>query len=118
MITEGLARWAALAVGAMISVGSHAQVKTDAPAPAAATAAPAPASTVKPAAAPGKTDDTTRAKAPARGGGLAQVWVDAGSKVYQCPGTKGYGATTNGEYMTEADAKASGKHPDHNKTCS
>ena len=56
--------------------------------------------------------------APAAGGGAGQVWVNSGSKVYHCQGTKWYGKTKHGEYMTEAAAKAAGNHADHAKACS
>jgi len=51
------------------------------------------------------------------GGGAGKVWVNSGSKVYHCEGSKFYGKTKAGEYMTEAEAKAKGSHADHGKAC-
>jgi hypothetical protein len=93
-----------------------------APAPAAAApAAPAPAAakTAAPAATPmAPAKPVVAATAPAAGGGAGKVWVNSASKVYHCEGTKYYGKTKAGSYMTEAEAKAAGNHADHGKACS
>ena len=61
--------------------------------------------------------DKTGAPTTAAGGGDGKVWVNTKSKTYHCEGTKFYGKTKTGEYMTEADAKAKGNHADHGKAC-
>lgn len=81
----------------------------------------APSSTTHPTAnAPSSTSSQQAASggnagAVAPGGGPGMVWVNG--KVYHCPGSKYYGKTKSGKYMTEADAKAAGDHPDHGHAC-
>ncbi len=90
---------------------------------AAAVAAKVNPPAAAPAAAPATTPATTPAAAatPAKAavaGGAGKVWVNTSSKTYHCEGSKFYGKTKNGEYMTEADAKAKGNHAVKGKACS
>ena len=85
----------------------------------AATPAPAAAPTAKPAppAATAPVPSAATSTAPKPGGGAGKVWVNTASNVYRCPGTKYYGTTKAGAYMSEADAKAKGARPDAGKPC-
>jgi hypothetical protein len=75
------------------------------------TAAASPAATSEPA------PTTSQSNRTAPGGGNGQVWVNSASKVYHCPGTRYYGKTKKGEYMSEAQAKAAGNRPTYGKGC-
>jgi hypothetical protein len=48
----------------------------------------------------------------------AKVWVNQSSHVYHCPGTRYYGATKRGQFMSERDAIASGNRPAYGRRCS
>jgi hypothetical protein len=71
-----------------------------------ASASPAAAS---PAAAHGAA--TEPAKAPAPGGGHGLVWVNTETHVYHKEGSRFYGTTKKGKYMTEAEAMKAGNKP-------
>jgi hypothetical protein len=85
---------------------------------AASTAAAAPAA----AAATTKSAASKAAPAatPAAGGGPGQVWVNTSSKTkaYHCQGSKWYGTTKQGKYMSTADAQAAGYHAAKGEKCS
>jgi hypothetical protein len=106
-----------LAFGLAAALPAFAQTTVPNPVAPDATHA-APAATP---AAPAKTAKAAKAApAPASqapGGGAGKVWVNAASKVYHCEGSKYYGKTKKGEYMTEAAAKAQGAHGVNGKSC-
>lgn len=85
-----------VAVGLFCAAAAWAQTGTTAAASKASAAAPA------------KTAAT---------GGAGKVWVNSGSKTYHCEGSKFYGKTKSGEYMSEADAKAKGNHAVKGQAC-
>ena len=69
-------------------------------------------------------EGTSAAPATARGllsappsGGGTKVWVNSSSNVYHCPGTRYYGATKRGRYMSESAAIAAGNRPAYGARC-
>ena len=97
---------------------SSAEAATPATAPTAAppaTSAPAPAPAPAPSRAMKAYSTSNMAQSP--GGGPGMVWVNTPTSVYHCPGSRYYGKTKEGKYMTEAQAKAAGAHADHGKGC-
>jgi hypothetical protein len=46
-----------------------------------------------------------------------RVWVNRSSHVYHCPGSRYYGTTKRGEYMSESAARSAGNRPAYGRTC-
>jgi hypothetical protein len=80
--------------------------------PRSSTAATSPA-TAAPAPAKGASTQAA-AKAPAPGGGRGLVWVNTETHVYHKEGSRFYGTTKKGKYMTEAEAAKEGDRAAHN----
>ncbi|MGA3324550.1 MAG: serine/threonine-protein kinase [Terriglobia bacterium] len=51
------------------------------------------------------------------GNPAAKVWVNTDSGAYHCPGTRWYGKTQAGEYMTQKRAQDKGYHPAASRAC-
>jgi len=83
------------------------------------TAAKSPSLAPSPAAATGTPAAKHKAPAPqatqALGGRNGQVWVNTETHVYHKEGSKWYGKTKKGKYMTEADAVKEGDKPAKNE---
>ena len=52
-----------------------------------------------------------------KGNPSVKVWVNTSSSVYHCPGTRWYGATKQGQYMTQKEALEKGNRPAYGKYC-
>jgi len=46
-----------------------------------------------------------------------RVWVNTASGVYHCPGTRWYGNTKRGEFMTQGEAQSKGYRPAYGAAC-
>ena len=78
------------------------------PAPAPTTAPASPASGAKPPAAATKPAGSQSVQPVAPTGNATMVWVNTESGIYHKPGSRYYGKTKQGKYMTEADAIKAG----------
>src|SRR5262245_6837386 len=47
----------------------------------------------------------------------AKVWVNTDSGVYHCEGSKWFGKTKSGQFMTQREALAKSYHADHGRAC-
>ena len=72
-----------------------------------------PKPTARPAVSPSPAGRTTEeaTNPPAAGGGHGQVWVNTETGVYHREGSRFYGTTQKGKYMTEQDAIQAGYKP-------
>jgi hypothetical protein len=84
---------------AKFNLGDLFRPKTSAAAASPAAASPAPARGASTGVA---------TKAPAPGGGHGLVWVNTETHVYHKEGSRFYGTTKKGKYMTEAEAMKEG----------
>jgi hypothetical protein len=85
--------------------------------PAATTPTASPSPTAKPTPKPKATPATRATPAaatkatPAAVGGPGMVWVSMDTHVYHKQGSRFYGKTKNGKYMSEAEARKEGNRP-------
>jgi hypothetical protein len=82
--------------------------------PKNSTAAASPAAAAPASAATKGASTQAAAKAPAPGGGHGLVWVNSETHVYHKEGSRFYGTTKKGKYMTEAEATKEGDRAAHN----
>jgi hypothetical protein len=83
----------------------------------ASTAGRAPTSTQSSRGASRPSTTSIPARGTAQGGNAGQVWLNTSSRVYHCPGSRYYGATAHGEYVTEAEAVRRGARPVGGRSC-
>jgi hypothetical protein len=51
------------------------------------------------------------------GNATVRVWVNTNSGVYHCPGTRWYGTTKSGRFMTQREAQSKGYRPAYGAVC-
>lgn len=52
-----------------------------------------------------------------QGNPSVKVWVNTSTHVYHCQGTRYYGTTKKGEYMTQQQAQTTGNRPAYGRYC-
>jgi len=102
--TQAAASPAPSASPGKFNLGDLFKPKTSAAAATPAAARPAPARGAR----------TKAAATPAAGGGHGLVWVNTESHVYHKEGSRFYGTTKKGKYVSEADAIKEGDKAAHN----
>jgi Bacterial SH3 domain len=87
--------------------------------PGAVTPTPTPKPAATPTPQPSPTPEPEDEEEDDRTGGMydVKVWVNTNSGVYHCSGTRWYGNTKEGEYMTQKEAIDSGNRPAYGKFC-
>ena len=58
-----------------------------------------------------------RDAAQSAGSANVKVWVNTNSGVYHCPGTRWYGSTKSGRFMTQREAQSKGYRPAYGAVC-
>lgn len=69
---------------------------------------------------PGAAGPEPESRAPTaviRGNPDVKVWVNTNSAAYHCRGTRWFGKTREGEYMTQKEALGKGYHPAQHDPC-
>lgn len=70
-----------------------------------------------PAVSPSTEENTSGTSSKQAGNPDAKVWVNTNSGVYHCSGTRWYGSTKHGEFMTQKNAQSNGYRPPYGKAC-
>ncbi len=127
MTTKFVALISLIAFGSLCVVQGQSPTPSESPAASRSPAESPPASpkekptpkkakpkpTARPAVSPSPAGRTTEeaTNPPAAGGGHGQVWVNTETGVYHREGSRFYGTTQKGKYMTEQDAIQAGYKP-------
>jgi len=65
----------------------------------------------------GQKAESTVSTNPNSGNPDVRVWVNTNSGVYHCPGTRWFGKTREGDFMTQKEAQEKGYHPAASQPC-